>query len=168
MPIYEFYCADCHTVFSFLSKTPNTAKRPACPRCRRPRLERRVSAFAISKGLAEPESDGAPPEGFDEARMEQVMAEMAREVDHVNEDDPRQMAQMMRKLFDGTGMRLGPGMDEAIRRMEAGDDPDEIEEEMGDILAGEEDSLFEPGRGGLRALSRKLKPPSVDQTLYEL
>ena len=106
MPIYEFYCADCHTVFSFLSKTPNTAKRPACPRCRRPRLERRVSAFAISKGLAEPESDGAPPEGFDEARMEQVMAEMAREVDHVNEDDPRQMAQMMRKLFDGTGMRL--------------------------------------------------------------
>ena len=171
MPIYEFYCADCHTVFNFLSKTPNTAKRPACPRCGRPQLERRASAFAISKGLAEPESDGGPPEGFDETRMEQVMAEMAREVDHVNEDDPRQMAQMMRKLFDGTGMRLGPGMEEAIRRMEAGDDPDKIEEEMGDVLAGEEDSLFVPGEGaggGLRALRRKLKPPSVDQTLYEL
>ena len=168
MPIYEFYCAECHTVFSFLSKTPNTAKRPACPRCARPELERRASAFAISKGLAEPGRDGGPPEGFDETRMEQVMAEMAREVDPASEDDPRQMAQMMRKLFDGTGMRLGPGMDEAIRRMEAGDDPDQIEEEMGDLLAGEEDSLFDPGGGGLRALSRKLKPPSVDQTLYEL
>ncbi len=167
MPIYEFYCADCHTVFSFLARTPNTAKRPACPRCGRAELERRVSAFAISRGLSESESDGAP-EGFDETRMEQVMAEMAREVDHVNEDDPRQMAQMMRKLFDGSGMRLGPGMEEAIRRMESGDDPDKIEEEMGDLLAGEEDSLFEPGAGGLRTLRRKLTRPSVDQTLYDL
>jgi putative FmdB family regulatory protein len=171
MPVYEFYCADCHTVFSFLSKTPNTRKRPSCPKCSRPRLERRVSSFAISKGLAEPAGEEALPEGFDEARMERVMAEMAREVDGVDEDDPRQMARVMRKLFDGAGMHLGPGMEEAIRRMEAGEDPDKIEEEMGDALEGEDATLFGEGggrRGRLKALRRRLAPPAVDRTLYEL
>ena len=101
---------------------------------------------------------------------EQVMAEMARDADQADENNPRHMARMMRKLFDGTGMQLGPGMEEAIRRMEAGDDPDKIEEEMGDLLAGEEELPFAAGGGaaGLRALRRKLKPPSVDRTLYEL
>jgi putative FmdB family regulatory protein len=171
MPIYEFYCADCHTVFSFLSRTPNTRKRPPCPKCGRPRLERRASSFAISKGRAEPGGESDLPEGLDEARMERVMAEMAQEIDGVDEEDPRQMARVMRKLFDGTGLQLGPGMEEAIRRMEAGEDPDKIEEEMGDLLEGEEETLLGPGGGGrgrLRALRRRLRPPSVDRTLYEM
>jgi putative FmdB family regulatory protein len=171
MPIYEFYCADCHTVFSFLSKTTNTRKRPSCPKCSRPRLERRASAFAISRGLAEPSGEDLMPEGLDEARMERVMADMAREVDGVDEDDPRQMARVMRKLFDGTGMSLGPGMEEAIRRMESGEDPDKIEEEMGDVLEGEDETMVGQGGGGrgrLRALQRRLRPPAVDRTLYEL
>jgi putative FmdB family regulatory protein len=33
MPIYEFYCPDCHTVFSFFSSRIDTAVRPACPQC---------------------------------------------------------------------------------------------------------------------------------------
>ena len=46
MPIYEFYCADCHTIFNFLSKAVNTSKRPPCPKCRR-KLERQVSLFSM-------------------------------------------------------------------------------------------------------------------------
>jgi putative FmdB family regulatory protein len=171
MPIYEFYCADCHTVFSFLSKTPNTRKRPACPKCGRRGLDRRVSVFAISKGMAEPAGEDLVPEGLDEARMERVMADMAQQMDGVDEDDPRQMARVMRKLFDGTGMSLGPGMEEAIRRMEAGEDPDKIEEEMGDVLEGEGETMLGAGGAGgrrLKALRRRLGPPAVDRTLYEL
>ena len=101
--------------------------------------------------------------------MEQVMAQMAHETDGMNEDDPRQVAGMMRKLFEGTGLRLGPGMDEAFRRMEAGEDPDQIEAEMGDVLEDEDQLLFGAGGGGgLKALGRKLRPPAVDGTLYEL
>ena len=170
MPIYEFYCADCHTVFSFLSRTPGTDKRPACPRCGRAELERRVSAFAISKGRPEPEGGDELPPGLDEAKMERVMAELAGEVGSVDENDPRQMARVMRKLFDGTGLKVGPGMEEAIRRMEAGEDPDAIEDEMGHALEGEEDSLFGlgAGGGGLKALRRRLSAPAIDRTLYEL
>lgn len=167
MPIYEFYCADCHVVFNFFARKPDTEKRPACPRCGRPRLEKKLSRFAISKGRAEPEGGDDLPADFDEAKMEQVMAELAREGEGIDEDDPRQMARMMRKLRDATGMDLGPGMEEAIRRMEAGEDPDKIEEEMGDLLEGDEPGFPESG-GKLRRLSRKFKPPGVDETLYEL
>jgi putative FmdB family regulatory protein len=170
MPIYEFYCADCHVVFNFLSRVPS-AKRPDCPRCGRRRLVRKASAFAISRGRSEP-ADGAEESGdVDEARMEQAMAQMAHEVESVDENDPRQMAGLMRKLFDRTGMPLGPGMEEAIRRMEGGEDPDRIEEEMGDVLEGEmgdEPPLAAGAAGALRGLRRRLRPPQVDTTLYEL
>ncbi|HUT88656.1 MAG TPA: zinc ribbon domain-containing protein [Thermoguttaceae bacterium] len=173
MPIYEFYCADCHTVFNFLARRPNTTKRPACPRCGRPRLDRKISRFAISRGRRESGEGDDPLAGLDEARMERAMAEMAQEAEGISEDDPRQMARMMRKLHDAAGLPLGQGMEEAIRRMEAGEDPDKIEEEMGDLL--EEDPLLgeggsSPGEigGSLRRLSRKLKPPDVDDTLYDL
>ena len=169
MPIYEFYCRDCHTVFNFLARVPDTDKRPACPGCKRSGLERRVSPFAISKGRPDrADSYDELPEGFDESRLEGMMAEMAREAEGADEDDPRQMARLMRKLFDGSGMRLGPGMEEAIRRMEAGEDPDKIEEEMGDALEGENETLFESGGGGLRNLQRRMKAPRVDRTLYEM
>ncbi len=56
----------------------------------------------------------------------------------MNEDDPQAMARMMRKLMDTTGMNMGEGMEEAIRRMEAGEDPDKVEEEMGDVLDAED------------------------------
>lgn len=167
MPIYEFYCADCHTVFNFFARKPDTKKRPKCPRCGRPDLDRRLSRFAISKGQSEPAAGDDLPADLDEAKMERVMAEMATQTEGMNEDDPRQMARMMRKLYDATGMDLGQGMQEAIRRMEAGEDPDKIEEEMGDLLETEEPALGHRS-GRLRQLSKRLRPPQVDETLYDL
>jgi hypothetical protein len=137
-------------------------------------LDRKISRFAIGKKRSESSSEAEEdlPPGFDETKMERVMEEMARDADGMNEDDPRQMANMMRKLYEGTGLPLGKGMEEAIRRMEAGEDPDKIEEEMGDVLE-DEDALFGEGGwseagGGLRSISRKLKAPEVDETLYDL
>jgi putative FmdB family regulatory protein len=167
VPIYEFYCADCHTVFNFLSRRIDTTKRPACPRCGLPKLERRVSRFAISKGRSEPTESEGLPAGLDESKMEQAMEELAREAEGIDEDNPRQMARMMRKLCEGAGMQIGGKMEEAVRRLEAGEDPEKIEEEMGDIL-DEEGPLLGTSGGSLRGLSRKLKPPRVDETLYDL
>lgn len=165
MPIYEFYCPNCHMIFNFLSRTVNTKKRPTCPKCKRPKLERKVSSFAISKGLSEPAADGMPD--LDETQMEKAMMELAGEAEGMNEEDPRGMARLMRKLYDATGMKLTGGMEEAIRRMEAGEDPDKIDEEMGDILEEEDPFLPEGGRS-LKSLRRRLRPPSVDDTLYEM
>jgi putative FmdB family regulatory protein len=166
VPIYEFYCPDCHTVFSFLARRPS-AKRPACPRCRRPRLERRASRFAISSGRPEPTADEGPG-AADEARMESALAEMAADAEKIDESNPRQMAGFMRSFFQRTGMPMGHGVEEAIRRMEAGEDPDRIEEEMGDLLDGAGPDTPEPEAAGLRRLRRALASPRVDETLYEM
>lgn len=168
MPIYEFYCADCHRIYGFLSRTINTAAAPACPRCGRASLARRASAFAISKGR--PDSGAADDDGtpeLDEARLEQAMESLAGEIDGVDDDDPRQAARVMRRLFETTGMPVGEGMDEALRRMESGEDPDRIEEELGDVM---ENDPFggTPRQGRVRALRRRWLPPSIDPKLYEM
>ncbi len=178
MPIYEFYCRHCHRVMSFLSRAVNTEKAPACPRCGRADLTRRVSAFAISKGRKEEPGPEKPPgPDIDEARLEKAMEALAGDMDSIDENDPRQGAQLMRKLFSATGMPVGGGMEEALRRMEAGEDPEKIEEEMGDVfeedpfggLLGGEEGGKEPeeGKKNLGRLRRML-PPAHDPELYEM
>jgi putative FmdB family regulatory protein len=165
VPIYEFYCRDCHRIFSFLARRTGISKRPSCPRCGRKPLDRRVSRFAVSRGRSEPVSDEMPD--LDEARLERAMSSLAGEAERIDEEDPRAVAGLMRRLYDATGLQLGPGMEEAIRRMEAGEDPDKIEDEMGELLEGE-DPFAGGERSGLRDLRRRFEPPSVDETLYEL
>ncbi|MGD8276156.1 MAG: zinc ribbon domain-containing protein [Thiohalocapsa sp.] len=171
MPVYEFYCPDCHAIYSFFSRRPNTAARPACPSCARPDLERRVSLFAISKGRGEreDEADGGLPEGVDEAAMMRAMAAMADELEHVDEDDPKQAARVMRRLFDSAGLKLGDAMAEMMARMEAGEDPDQLEAEYEDVLDADDPLAgLAGGGGGLRGLRRKLLPPRRDDKWYPL
>ena len=171
MPFYEFYCEDCHTLFNFYSRRVNTEKRPACPRCARPEITRKVSIFAISKGRAEADGGEDLPD-LDEERLERAFGSMAGELEGLDEEDPRAAARAMRRLFDATGLRLGAGMEEAMRRMEAGEDPEQVEAELGDVLESE-DPFGARGRIGLadvkdvRALRRML-PPRVDPELHEL
>ena len=173
MPIYEFYCPDCHRIFNFMARRMNTRKRPDCPRCGHPKLERQVSLFAFSKNRSE-EPDG-PDEhmpDIDEARLERAMESLAKDAEHLDEENPRQMAGLMRKLYDATGMKLGEGMDEAIRRMEAGEDPDQIEAELGDVLEAEDPFSGEgdegTGKPGRLKQWKKILPPTRDEKLYDL
>jgi putative FmdB family regulatory protein len=167
MPIYEFYCRDCHTVFSFLARSVSTRKRPACPRCARPDLPRRPSAFAISSGRKESEGDsGEGLPDFDESRLERAMASMAGEMESLDDNDPRHAARLARRLYEAAGIPVTGGMEEAIRRMEAGEDPESIEAEMGDVL--EEDPFAGAPERRLARLRRKVLPPAVDATLHEL
>ena len=175
MPIYEFYCGSCHTVFQFLATRPMAGADPACPRCARRPLSRRPSRFAFVGRAAEPKA-GEPMPGVDDARLEAAMASLEGEMSGLDENDPRQMARFMRRFSETTGMKI-PGMDEAIRRLEAGEDPEKVEEEMGDLLGGDEE-LPEDGQGPadgktpsgakLRGLRRRLVPQAQDQRLYPL
>ncbi len=162
MPIYEFYCQKCHMIFNFFSKSINTEKRPQCPKCQTAKLERRLSLFATPRDRGEMDEEGFPD--MDESKMEKAMNLLAKEVEHVDEDDPRQAANLMRKLTDMTGMNLGSSMEEALSRMEAGEDPEKIEAEMGDILGEEEPFGLKRKSVGLQ----KNRPPRVDEKLYDL
>lgn len=164
MPIYEFYCDRCNTIFNFFSKTVNTRKRPKCPRCKTKTLSRQLSAFAFTgKAKEEGDVDDMP---FDENKMEKAMQMLAGEADKINEDDPRQAANLMRKLSDMTGLELGDGMNEALKRMEAGEDPDTIEAEMGDLLEAEDPFLLPDKKPGSPKTRRRA--PRRDDKLYDL
>ena len=167
MPIYEFYCEQCNTIYNFFSRRINTEKIPDCPKCQNVKLQRKVSLFAAisnrgdSGGETEPDM---PP--VDEAKMEKAMGLLAREAEHINEDDPRQAAQLMRKLSDAAGLKMGSAMEEALSRMERGEDPDKVEAEIGDLLEGEDPFVLE-GKKNMKAAGQRPRP-NVDETLYEL
>src|SRR5215470_3073272 len=156
MPIYEYACQKCWVIFNFLSKRIDPERLPVCPRCGNKKMSKQVSRFAMSRGLKEPsaksETDegGSPMPDFDDPRVERAMMEMERDMEHLDENNPRHMAHMMRKMKD----LMPPGavpkeLDVAIKRLEAGEDPEKIEEDMGDLLGdfmgGEEGG---PGGGG--------------------
>jgi putative FmdB family regulatory protein len=164
MPIYEFYCQDCNIIFNFFSKTINTTKCPVCPKCKQRELSRQLSLFAVT-GKAK-EDDGMDDAPFDEGKMEKVMQTLAKEADNINEDDPRQAARLMRKLSDMTGLEMGAGMSEALQRMENGEDPEQLESEMGDIFDNEEPFII-PGKKKIRQKFLN-RAPQRDETLYEL
>jgi len=103
---------------------------------------------------------------FDERKMEKAMGLLASQADTMDENDPRQAADLVRKLTDMTGMELGPGMQEALSRMESGEDPDKIEAEMGDLLEGEDP--FNPATKKGRPGAAKRAAPDRDDTLYDL
>ncbi len=164
MPIYEFFCADCNTIFNFFSRSVDTKKKPKCPRCKTRTLSRVMSRFAFT-GKAKESGDGDDLP-IDEGRMEKAMQALAGEAESISEDDPRQAANLMRKLTDMTGLELGPGMTEALRRMERGEDPDQIEAEMGDLLEGEDPFVLPGKKGGKPGGGHPA--PRRDETLYDL
>lgn len=173
MPIYEFYCPRCHRIFSFLSRRIRPEGRPPCPDCQTP-LQKEISIFAHPRRTATDEASGpgddadSPP--VDEARLEQAMASMAGEIENIDEDDPRQAAHLMRRFSDIAGMRFNESMQEALARMEAGEDPETIESELGEALENEDP--FEPGEKtgnprGKRSRAHR-GAPSRDPVLHEM
>jgi len=168
MPIYEFYCARCNMIFIFLSRTVNPRKVPRCPRCGNPRMRRMISRFSSIRARGEGEEGGPDELPVDETRLERAVSALEKEASAVDEEDPRQAARLMRRFADATGLKFSPTMEEAMRRMEAGEDPEAIEEEMGELLESEEEPFVFPGEQGSRAPGGRRAPPARDEKLYDL
>ena len=167
MPIYEFYCADCHMLFNFFSKSVNTSKRPTCPRCKKQKLERQISRFSMTgRHAAEDDMDDLP---VDEAKMERAITELAGEAENMDEDNPRDAVKLMKKFSHMTGIEYGENMQEALKRMEAGEDMEAIEADMGDLLEKDEEPFLLPsgGKGG-RGSGKHPRPLRHDPTLYDM
>ena len=127
MPIYEYYCRDCNTVYQFLVKRMGEEAHPSCPKCGREDLERVMSRFSTKSKSS---------------------------LDLGDENDPRSMARASRAMADEMGEDLGPELNEAISRLEAGEDPEKIERELEEMGLG--DDMAGPG-----------EPPSYDPGIYD-
>ena len=132
-------------------------------------MEKRVSKFAFLRGAKEATEDD-PFAGMDETKMEAMMADLERDMTGMDENnpDPRQLGHLMRKMTDVLGDKAPPEMREMIRRLEAGEDPEKLESEFGDL--GDEGE----GEGGdfltqtVRKLKAGLRAPKRDEKLYEM
>ncbi len=168
MPIYEFYCHKCNTIYNFLSRTIQPDKRPSCPQCKRVKLDKQISVFAHTGRAKESAPGGAPEMNLDESKMEQAMESLAREADGMSEEDPRQAANLMRKFSKMTGMELGSGMQEALSRLESGEDPDAIEASLGDRLENEDPFMMSDKNKKTSSKGSARPAPRRDSTLHEM
>ncbi len=155
MPIYEFACPKCRKIFNFFSQRINPAKSPACPKCGNKKLLKQMSSFAMPRGAKEPsaamegDDPGAGMPDLDDPRVARVMNEMEREMADVDENNPRHMAHIMRKMKEIMPPGTAPKeLDTAIRRLEAGEDMEKIEADMGDIFGGMMGGEGETGESG--------------------
>ena len=122
MPIYEFQCEPCRTVFSFFSRRVDTTTCPPCPRCGRP-LSREVSAVAFLQGGGDGGEDGLGDVRLDESRMEKAMEAMGDEIDKVGDsDDPKAAAAAMESFSKASGLTFNKDIRDAVHRMAAGED----------------------------------------------
>jgi len=165
VPIFEFLCSTCNRIYSFLSLSATPSRQPVCPRCGATNLTRVPSSFAVSAGKKSREKKAKEPGGAQDeasmARIEQEMMRMTGELGENDAEDPRAMARMMRRLAEVSGERMTPTMEEMFRRLEAGEDPDSLEDELGAQLEAEMGE--EGGEGGDEGGA-----PTRDDGLYNL
>ena len=125
MPIYEYTCHDCRRRVSLLwrSFADAESRKAVCPRCGGAHLTRLVSCVSVVRS--------------EESRLDS-MADPGN-LDGLDENDPKSLARFMRKMAGETGEDLGPEFEEVVDRLEAGEDPESIEQSMPE-LAGAGDA----------------------------
>jgi len=119
MPLYEYRCRTCKRRVTLLRSFTDTTT-PHCPECDSEDLRRLVSRVSVVRS--------------EESRLESLADPSS--LAGLDESDPRSIARWMRKMSQETGEDMGPEFDEMVDRLEAGEDPEEIEGSMGDL--GEE------------------------------
>ncbi len=131
MPIYEYRCGNCKRRVSIFFRSFATVGEARCPNCGSADLSRLVSRVATLKS--------------EESRLES-MSDPSNFGD-VDENDPKSVARMMRKMGGEMGEDMGPEFNEMVDRLESGESPEEIEKSMPD-LGGMGDEGMGGGLGG--------------------
>jgi len=118
MPVYEYVCRACgRRARLFMTFAEYDRATPVCPHCGRAELRRRVSRVAIARS--------------ESSRLDSLMDDRA--LAGLDEDDPRAMGQMMRRMSDELGEDMGGDFDEVVGRLESGESPASIEASMPDL-----------------------------------
>jgi len=130
MPIYEYDCGGCKrrvNLFfpSFSAVEARTAAgENRCPRCGSADLTRKMSRVrsirAASVGVT------------DDDHLGDELGGMGAGLDDIDEDDPRAVARWARQMKETMGdeMDMGPEFDRALARIESGEDPEKVMDDL--------------------------------------
>jgi putative FmdB family regulatory protein len=118
MPRYDYRCQSCKKrSVIFQTYAEYGQKKVKCPHCGSSELQRLIARVRIARS--------------EESRLDELSD--PSDWGDVDESDPRSMARMMRKMGSELGEDMPGEFDEVVDRLEAGEDPDEIEESMPDL-----------------------------------
>jgi len=124
MPIYEYRCSDCRRRFSVFWRTYTDAEESpeaVCSHCGSTNVHRLVSRVRTVRS--------------EESRMEDLADPSV--LGDLDENDPKSMGRFMRKMMNEMGDEagdLGPEFEEVVDRLESGQDPEDIERDMPDLM----------------------------------
>jgi putative FmdB family regulatory protein len=129
MPNYEYRCLNCRRRFEvFLSYQQYGTRPVTCPHCKSENVQRRIGRIRMARS--------------DDSRLENM-------ADPGNleglEDDPRALGRMMRQMGHEVGEEMPPEFDEVVGRLEAGQSPEQIEQDLPDLGAGDAGGDFGGG-----------------------
>jgi putative FmdB family regulatory protein len=117
MPNYEYRCSACKKRFTiFMTYTEFGTKRVNCKYCTSDNVTRLIGRIRIAK------SDDSRMEDFsDPASLEGL------------ENDPIALGKMMRKMSGELGEEMPDEFNEVVGRLEAGQSPEEIENDLPEL-----------------------------------
>ena len=163
MPIYEFYCSPCNKLLNFFSRKVNTTTLPACPHCGET-LSKQVSHFSAPRsGDVSDELGDAP---FNESQMQDAVDRFGDTLDTLGDsDDPQQSAAMMRQFSEASGLGFNRDLQDALKRLEKGEDPETVSADMDSLMESGADP-FAPSDRGLAGTRRAA--PEKDPILHEM
>jgi putative FmdB family regulatory protein len=111
MPIYEYRCLDCGRYQSVFLRSFRQPTDLHCNRCNGSHLRKLVSRFAVLRS--------------EDARLDQLADPSS--LGDVDENDPRSVARWARRMGESMGEDLGDDFHEMVDRLEAGEEPDDLE-----------------------------------------
>ena len=117
MPLYQYRCLSCKKRFEIFMTYHEYGQKPvACPHCASDQVQRRIGRIRVARSEDSRLDDFADPSSLEGL-----------------ENDPQAMGRMMRKMGREMGEDLGPEFDEVVGRLEAGQNPEDIEKALPDL-----------------------------------
>ena len=150
MPIYEFFSPTTGKIYSFFARSTSFSdKTPLCPDGKKNEMKKILSSFSITGTLEDTseEESGSddsenPFDQLDPKQAELAMRELEGSMHGMDDEnpDPKQRGSLMRKMCEITGEKMDGQMEEVVRKLEEGMDPDVLEDQIGDFMDKESDS----------------------------
>jgi putative FmdB family regulatory protein len=117
MPNYEYRCLSCRKRFEkFFTYSQYGSVAVTCPYCKSETVQRKVGRIRIARSDESRVDDFSDPSSLDGL-----------------EEDPRALGRMMRKMSGELGEEMPPEFDEVVGRLEAGQSPEQIEQDLPDL-----------------------------------
>ena len=112
MPLYEYRCRKCHRRSTVLVRSMSSTVEPSCQHCGSENMRRLISRVIVHKSWGS-SMDWAPDSDFPQG---------------LDQEDPKQMAQWMRRMQHEMGEEVTPEFEEMVDEMESeGDNSDDYQ-----------------------------------------